>query len=199
MNQQWFIAAISLLLLLLFAVITRILQNRYRSQRLLTALRDSLPAPLRVRGEERQGSTLAAFDPAPDPFRKLEAMLQLTRMKPQLILRGQLVQRPHQELLWERGRTPDRALRRSIDAGLWELRRIDLFAGNFAVRGTNTSALEHVFFDMQARFGAFLNRMSVQAEGEYEVLVALDAARFNEADLPALIATLRAMGRAGLR
>ena len=198
-NQQIIVTAISIVLLLLIALIARIIQNQQRSQRLWSGLRNSLPAPLKVRLEAHQDGQLAFFEPAPEPFRKLEAQMQTAQRSPRIVLRGQLVKRPLEELLWQRGRPPDRALRRSIDAGLWELRRIDLVDGEFAVRGVNTAALDHSFFDLQARFGAFLQRVSVQAGDDFEVEIVVNANRFNNEDLPALLATLRGLGRAALR
>lgn len=199
MFQELIVAAISIILLGLIAIAARIIQNRRRAQRLWEGLRSALPGPLRLRLAKDRHLQIAEFAPAPDPFQKLQAELERSLYQPRLVIRGKLNRRIQEELLWLRGRPPARALRRSVDAGLWETRRIDLLDGEFAVRGTNTSALEHVFFDMQARFGAFLQRVSVLVEEDEELRVELDVSRFNESDVPALVTTIRALGRAALR
>ena len=67
------------------------------------------------------------------------------------------------------------------------------------MRGANTGAIEHVFLDLQTRFRPFLFKISVQADTDPECTVILRLARFNLQELPALVTSLRGLGRAALR
>lgn len=213
MDQPWLIAAISIFLLLLIGALSIIIQNHRRNQLLLQALDQSSRSKVIWKGGTHGQAPIALFEPAPSPFRTLQAELgqllpswrSLGRLgskkvrRNHLRLRGTLQERPSEELVWTRGRPPARAIARSPDPALWELRRLDLVDGDFAVRGINTMALEHAFFDLQARFGAFLQHIFVQVDADYEVEIELHADRLSAEDIPALITTLRALGRAALR
>ncbi|MFN8446462.1 MAG: hypothetical protein U0175_37070 [Caldilineaceae bacterium] len=213
MDQQSLITAISILLLLLIGVLSIIIQNHRRNQILLQALNESSRSKVTLQPGGSSRYKLAVFVSAPSPFRTLHAELgQPTpvsflfgwlergdRRAGHLCLRGNLSERPSEELVWTHGLPPGRAIARSPDSALWELRRLDLVEGDFAVRGINTNALEHAFFELQARFGAFLQHVLVQADAEYEVEIDLLAGRLNAEDIPALITTVRSLGRAALR
>ncbi len=70
----------------------------------------------------------------------------------------------------------------------------------YAVRGADTTALEYVFVDLQARFGALLQQVSVVADREdVHVEVVMRGAGLRTSDAPALVTTLRSLGRAALR
>lgn len=213
MDQQWLITAISILLLLLIGTLSIIIQNQRRNQILLQALNESSRSKVTLQPSGTSRYKLAVFESAPSPFRSLHAEFgqplpvsflfdwlgHRERRAGRLRLRGKLTERPSEELVWRHGLPPDRAIARSPDSALWELRRLDLVEGDFAVRGINTNALEHAFFELQARFGAFLQHVLVQADAEYEVEIELLAGRLNAEDIPALITTARSLGRAALR
>jgi hypothetical protein len=79
------------------------------------------------------------------------------------------------------------------------LRRLDIVDAEFVVRGADTGAVERVFLDLQARFGTHLRQVAVRADEPINVEVTLRTARFPAEDVPALVATVRALGRAALR
>jgi hypothetical protein len=92
---------------------------------------------------------------------------------------------------------PAHALARRERVSLWVQRRSDLLASEYAMRGADTTALEHVFVDLQARFGALLQRVSVVADREdAHVEIVLHGAGLRATEAAALIATVRALGRA---
>ncbi len=207
------VALISVLLLLLIGVLAGLVQNGRRNQLLLTALDNSWRGRAKPLRPINWRGFAVTLDPPPDPYVKFEArftafsyfslidlllrsgggaanMLQFT---------GKLANRPHQEVLWMRGRPAGRALGRSGDPALWQARRIDLLNGDFAVRGVNTSAIEHAFFDLQARYGPFLQKVSLQADEPIEMELMINAGQLTAEDIPGLVAALRGLGRAGMR
>jgi hypothetical protein len=116
-----------------------------------------------------------------------------------LIFVAKLPARPAAELLWQEGQAPGRALAQRDRSHLWVLRRLDVVDAEYAVRGANTGAIEHVFLDLQTRFRPFLVRIGVQADADPECTVILRLARFELRDLPAFVTSLRGLGRASQR
>jgi hypothetical protein len=79
-------------------------------------------------------------------------------------------------------------------------RRSELIGGEYAVRGPDAAALEYVFVDLQARFGHALRRVHVAADREdAHVEVTLQGSSLRRSDAPALVATVRSLGRAATR
>ncbi|MFZ1767815.1 MAG: hypothetical protein WAU00_01385, partial [Caldilinea sp.] len=118
----------------------------------------------------------------------------------ELIIRGRLPDRPAAELLWARGRIPARALARRERVSLWVQRRSDLIDSEYAVRGADTAALEHVFIDLQARFGPLLHSVNVVADREdVHIELIMRGAALRASEAPGLVATIRSLGRAAAR
>ncbi|MFN3980407.1 MAG: hypothetical protein ACK4SA_08495, partial [Caldilinea sp.] len=68
------------------------------------------------------------------------------------------------------------------------------------VRGVDTTALEYVFVDLQARFGALLQRVSIVADCEgVHIEVVMRGGELQGSAAPALVTTLRSLGRAAQR
>ena len=121
----------------------------------------------------------------------------LTHHAERFVFVAKLPSRPAAELIWQEGQAPGRALAQRDRSHLWVLRQLDVVNAEYAVRGANTGAIEHVFLDLQTRFRPFLMRISVQADTDPECTVVLRLARFNLQELPALVTSLRGLGRAG--
>jgi hypothetical protein len=82
---------------------------------------------------------------------------------------------------------------------LWQRRYSELLASEYAVRGADTGAIEHVFVDLQARFGGLLRRVSLVADREeWQLEVVLKSSELRAADTPALMITLCSLARAAL-
>lgn len=204
----------ALLMLLLIAWLATTVQTRRRNQGLAGGFDDSTRSRLVYARAASASGFVAHFEPSPEPFTRLELRYRsgatvdpiglLVRIfsgrKDELTIQGLLPDRPAVELVWERGRIPDRALARRSRASLWVLRRSDLIDSEYAVRGADTTALEYVFVDLQARFGALLQRVSVVADREdVHIEVVLRGASLRSSDAPALVTTLRSLGRAARR
>jgi hypothetical protein len=154
---------------------------------------------------------LAALQPAPEPFVDFRCEYRsaasanpldwLGGRGARLVLRGVVSQRPAAELIWQRGRVAAQALGGSgrSRTTLWERRRLDIVDAEFVVRGADTGAVERVFLDLQARFGTHLLLVSVRGDEPISVEAVLRTAGFPAEDVPALVATVRALGRAALR
>lgn len=204
---------VALVALLIIAWIAARLQTGRRNQGLAQGFADSTRNRLVFARAPAPGGFDARFEPAPDPFAHLTLLYRggttvdpigllarAVRGGDALIVRGLLHERPAAELLWARGQIPDRALARRARVSLWVQRRSDLIASEYAVRGADTTALEHVFVDLQARFGALLQQVSVVADREdVHVEVVLHGAGLRATEAAALIATLRSLGRAAMR
>jgi len=215
MTDRLLLATIAALLaLLIIAWLAARNQTGRRNQGLAQGFADSTRSQLRFERTPTAGGFVASFEPAPAPFVQLQLFYRggatidpigllvrtVTGRRDELSLRGLLHERPAAELLWARGRIPARALARREHASLWMQRRSDLIDSEYAVRGVDTAALEHVFVDLQARFGALLHSVSVVADREeMHVEIVLRGADLRAAEAPGLIATLRSLGRAALR
>jgi hypothetical protein len=204
----------ALLLLVIIAWLATNLQTRRRNQGLAGSFDDATRSRLIYARTASARGFDAHFEPAPEPFTRLELRYRsgatvdpiglfarfLTGRSDELVIRARLPDRPTAELVWERGRIPERALARRARTSLWIQRRSDLIDSEYAVRGTDTTALEYVFVDLQARFGALLQRVSVVADREdVHIEVYMRGAELRTSDAPALVTTLRSLGRAAQR
>jgi hypothetical protein len=215
MTDRLFLATIAAVLaLLIIAWLAARVQTGRRNQGLAQGFADSTRSRLIFARSPAAGGFIARFEPAPEPYTQLELLYRggatvdpigllmraATGRRDELVVRGLLLDRPAAELLWARGRIPARALARRARVSLWVQRRSDLIASEYAVRGVDTTALEHVFVDLQARFGALLHSVSVVADREdVHVEIVLRGADLRAAETPGLVATLRSLGRAALR
>lgn len=152
----------------------------------------------------------AQIEPAPEPYWRFSIAYHTTpnplewlirrvaQRQARLVIQGQLRERPQAELLWVRGRVPARALSRSRNPALWVQRRMDYMPYEYATRGVNTGALVHAFTDLQTRFGPLLDKVAIQADSNPEIEIVVRATGLNLEELPALVTTVRAIGRATL-
>ena len=153
----------------------------------------------------------AVFSPGPDPFVSLTvtrekgplggpfraAARKRTPTLDQLRFHGVLDSAPRQELLWSKGETPNRAIRRGDEAGLWTHHRMDLTGSEYITRGDNAGALAHVLFDMQRRYNPFLHQLFVDGEATPHVVVTIQLAHgLNVEEMPALVSLIRTAARA---
>lgn len=203
------VTLVALLALLIIAWIAARLQTGRRNQSLAQGFADSTRSRLIFARPPTPGGFNAHFEPAPEPFAHLTLLYRggttvdpigllarALRGSDELTVRGLLHERPAAELSWARGHIPARALARRERVSLWVQRRSDLLASEYAVRGADTTALEHVFVDLQARFGALLQRVSVVADREdAHIEIVLHGAGLRATEAAALIATVRALGR----
>ena len=207
------VTALAVVLLLVIAAVAARRQALRRSQALVAALAASVRGRVDCARGPGAGGFLAALLPAPEPFVDFRCEYRsaatsnpldwLGGRGARLVLRGVVGQRPAAELIWQRGRVAAQALgghsgSRSRTT-LWERRRLDIVDAEFLVRGADTGAVERVFLDLQARFGTHLLLVSVRADEPVTLVVALRTAGFPAEDVPALVATVRALGRAALR
>lgn len=204
----------TLALLLALARVAATLQTRRRNRRLAADFDSSTRSHLVYTTSPSAGGFVAHFEPPPDPFVQLELhyrggatvdplgllLRAISGHSDELTIRGLLPERPAAELVWTRGRIPERALARRERTSLWVRRRSDLIDSEFAVRGVDTTALEYVFVDLQARFGALLQRVNVVADREdMHIEVVMRGGELQGSAVPALVATLRSFGRAAQR
>jgi len=205
---------IGILALLVAAWLATTMQGRKRNLALALGFEESTRSRLVYLRNVSIRGFAAHFEPAPEPFTCLEVVYRsgatpdpigfliaaLTRQNDELTLRALLPERPAAELIWERGRIPALARAQRARGSLWVHRRSELIGGAYAVRGVDVAALEYVFVDLQARFGHALRCVHVAADREdVHVEVSLQGANLRRADAPALVATVRSLGRAALR
>jgi hypothetical protein len=204
---------VALLLLLLLAIIAARVQSVRRGREILAALNESTRGRISMLRGPDAGGFVGSLQPAPEPFLHFVAdyraaqtldlagqvLNPVTHHAERLVFVAKLPSRPAAELIWQEGQAPGRALAQRDRSHLWVLRRQDVVNAEYVVRGANTGAIEHVFLDLQTRFRPFLVRISVQADADPECTVVLRLARFNLQELPALVTSLRGLGRAALR
>jgi hypothetical protein len=206
-------SVVAIVLLLILALLAARVQAARRGQEILRALDESARGRVQLlRGPDARGF-VGSFQPPPEPFLHLVADYRVARafdlpgqlLNPfthgaeRLIFVAKLPARPAAEIIWQEGQTPGRALAQRDRSHLWVLRRLEMVHAEYAVRGANTGAIEHVFLDLQTRFRPFLVRISVQADADPECTVVLRLSRFNLQELPALVTSLRGLGRAAQR
>ena len=208
------IALAATLALLLLAWVAARVQTARRNDTLAQGFADSTRSQLVYARTPAGAGFLAAFAPPPDPFVRLEVdcrssatvdpigllLHAVSRRHDRLMIRGLLPERPAAELVWATGRIPGLASAQRARASLWVQRRSALIAGEYAVRGVDTAALEYVFADLQARFGPLLQAVTVTGErAEVHVEIVLAGAGLRTSQTPALVATVRSLGRAAQR
>jgi hypothetical protein len=212
-NRFLLTSLVALVLLFILAAIAARLQSARRGHAILAALDESTRGRISLLRGPDAGGFVGSLQPPPEPFlhfvadyRSAQALdlagqllNPLTHHAERLVFVAKLPSRPTAELIWQEGQAPGRALAQRDRSHLWVLRRLDVVNAEFAVRGANTGAMEHVFLDLQTRFRPFLVRISVQADADPECTVVLRLARFNLQELPALVTSLRGLGRAALR
>ena len=203
----------AVLSLLLIAWIAARVQTARRSRALALALDDSTRGRVMLQRGPGAAGVAGLIEPVPDPYvslavnyRAASALDPVTwlgrlaqRPDDRLVFEGRLPERPVAELVWQEGRIPAYATARRERSTLWVPRRADVVDAEYAVRGVDTGAIEHVFVDLQARFRPFLQEVIVLAEQEPEVRVVLRLAGLNLREIPPLVASLRTLGRAALR
>jgi len=200
--------------LLVAAWVAATAQTRRRNQSLAAGFDNSTRSRLTYVDSPAARGFTAHFDPPPEPFVRLELhyrggatvdpigllLRTLSGRSDELTLCGLLPDRPVAELVWTRGRIPERALARRERASLWVQRRSDLIDSEYAVRGVDTAALEYVFVDLQARFGPLLELVSVVADREdAHIEIVMRGVGLQGSAVPALVATVRSLGRAAQR
>lgn len=212
-RERWLATLLCVAALLAIGVIAGLVQNTRRCAEIAAALSDSTRGRLRPTSASTARHLEARIEPAPDPFREftvsfaavttfspLDLALRLFfGRKQRLLIRGELLKRPEEEIVWLRGHAPARSLGRSAATALWVQRRLDIVNGEYAVHGVNPAAIEHAFWDLQTRFGAVLEKISVQADATPGVEIIVRADNLNAEDLPALVTTIRSLGRASSR
>jgi hypothetical protein len=212
-NRLIVVTLVAVLALLLIAWIAARVQTARRSRALAVALGDSTRGLVALRRGPGAGGLAGAIDPPPDPYVSLTVdyraasglnpLTWLGRLAQQpddrIVFAGRLPARPAAELVWQTGRIPAYATARRARSTLWVPRHADVVNAEYAVRGVDTGAIEHVFVDLQARFRPFLQEVVVLAEHDPEVRVVLQLAGLNLGEIPPLVASLRMLGRAALR
>jgi hypothetical protein len=213
--RSWLLAWFWLILPLLLLVVTVGLvliahwQTVHRSQAMLRAFQDSTRGRVLVRrGPDGRGFE-AAIEPAPEPMVQFTMhyqarsnldprhwLMRRARREEQLVIQGRLSEPPQQELHWVRGSIPGRALGKAPSATLWTLHQLDFVQTEFATRGTNPGALIHAFSELQTRFEPLLDQMLVLRERQPTFTLALRSRKLEVAEIPALVALVRAAGRA---
>lgn len=204
---------VALLLLFVLAAIAARMQAVRRGHNVLEALGESVRGRITLlRGPDASGF-VGNIQPPPEPFLQLVAdyrsapsydligqlLNPITHHSERLIFVAKLPSRPAAEIIWQEGQVPARALAQRERSLLWVQRNLDVINAEYAVRGANTGAMEHVFLDLQTRFRPFLFKISVQADADPECTVVLRLARFNLTELSAFVTSLRGLGRAALR
>jgi hypothetical protein len=212
-NRLWPLMLLALIVLLALALrwIIKSMQTTGRSRAMVAALADSTRSQVITTQPPGRTGFLVALKPAPEPFRHFTISYHATsnfalrHPADRLIFQGKLVTSPRAELLWQRGQIPARALG---GRALWARRRLDVTNSEYAtrgdnLRGDNVNAIIRVFSDLHTRFGSALEKVTIQAEveteGEPEVEVVLWGNQLMPEEIPALVAVMRAMGRAALQ
>lgn len=200
----------SVLLLVVLWVSTAIYNSR-RGRSLVNMLQTSTRGQVLIERAPGPDGFFVQLKPAPEPFDRVALTFHTAanplswpwrlflRRPPRLIIQATLMERPQSELIWERGHIPAKALSRRGNATLWVQRQLDFLRYEYATRGVNPSGLIHHFTDLQTRFGPQLYKILVQGDTVPEIEIGLRTAALNPEDLPPLITTIRALGRAAIR
>lgn len=200
--------------------------NRRRSRAFLAALQDSTSAAMTLHAGPDAGGFVAIFEPPPAPFYYVAAIFrplppQSYWLRPLLLgrdrlrLRGILTQAPQNELIWTRGKTPDRAAGHGAQPGLWQRKIHHTSNVEFELRGPNSGALENGFRGYHTRFGPLLQSFHLSRKEQTErqlrnfslldaqktaadLEIELSAAKLPIEEIAPLVAQFRAVGRAAL-
>lgn len=209
-QEDWLLGVVALLVLLVIAWIILALYYNQRGHAIGAALNDSARGQVLYARPPRAHGFFAQIEPAPDPFWRLSIAYHTTpnplewlgrrphQRHARLVIQGQIKERPRAELFWSRGRIPSRALSRTSHPSLWVQRRLDFLAYEYATRGVSTNAIVRAFTDLQTRFGPQLEKVAVQADTNPELEIVVRTTSLNLQEIPALITTIRALGRAAL-
>lgn len=212
-NRFVLTSLVALAMLFVLALLAARVQARRRAESVLFSLGESVRGRVTLLRGPDAGGFVASIQPPPEPFLHFVAdyraapahdlagqlLNPLTHHAERLHFVAKLPARPPAEIIWQEGRIPARALSYRGRSQLWVQRRLDFVNAEYAVRGANTGAIEHVFLDLQTRFRPFLLKIGVQADADPECTVIMRLARFNLQELPALVTSLRSLGRAALR
>ncbi|MCB0080996.1 MAG: hypothetical protein KDE47_08710 [Caldilineaceae bacterium] len=200
--------------------------NRRRGRLFLMAFNDSTGATMAVHfGPDARGF-VAYFEPAPAPYVYLAVLFRpsppqtywlrpLLLRRDRLYLRGILTEPPRNELIWTRGRIPDRAAGHGPRAQLWQRKVHHTTNVEFELRGSNCGALENGFRALHMRFSPLLLRVNLLGDAAIErrlrnlhavdarntpvdLQLDLTAAKLPAEEIAALVAQARALGRAAL-
>ncbi len=209
-NDYWLLGTLGLGTLLVSVWVMAAIYYTRRGHAIGAALNDSARSKVVFGRTPRPRGFFAHLEPAPDPFWRLSVAYHTTpnpiewigrrliSRQSRLVIQGQIKERPRAEMLWVRGRVPGRALGRAANPSLWVQRRLDFLAYEYATRGVNTGALVHAFADLQTRFGPILDKVAIQADTNPELEIVVRTNGMNLDEIPALITTIRALGRAAL-
>lgn len=212
LDTHWFITAFGIGTLLLFGWLAGASQNLRRSRAFLVSFNDSTRGVVSLHWGPNFRGFFAKIQPAPEPFSQFIITYHavsnlnvlgllfrpLTRQMDRMIIHGKLTGYPSAELIWVRGQVPSHALGHGRGATLWVQHHLDFMNCEYATRGINPSGLVHVFADLQARFGPWLRKVSIQGDDTPEMEIVINTARLNAEEMSALVTTLRAAGRAAL-
>jgi len=209
-NEYWLLSALAFGMLLLVLWIIAAIYYRQRGYAVGAAINDSARGNVVFDRPPQPRGFFAHVEPAPDPFWRLSIAYHTTPnpvewlarwlvgRQARLVIQGQIKDRPRAELFWVRGKIPHRALSRTGNPTLWVQRRLDFLAYEYATRGVNTGAIVHAFIDLQSRFGPLLDKVTIQADSNPELEIVVRTANLDLQEIPALITTIRAVGRAAL-
>ncbi len=185
-------------------------QMQERGRQFLAQIDDSTVAHAAIDAPVSAGGFIATLLPAPEPYDHCSVryqtsadlnpfvwLTQLIAPAPEhLVIHATLPSPPGSELVWDRGQSPPTALGLHPGRELWSRRRLDTVDAEYATRGDITNGVQHVFAELQSRFGPFLRRIIVSAESEPHIIVILSTERFDPVQTPVLIALVRSLGRA---
>jgi hypothetical protein len=188
------------------------LRRWLQAKQLLEGMQATVPGGIDYRWQWDRGGFIAELRKPPEPFVQFQVMCQ-----PQvaldalgwiqqlwnptgdlLALHAVLPAPPKQELIWTRGQPPERMLGRDPDREVWIHQRLDFAHIIYGTRGSNTAPLRHVFSELVARFHPLLEQVWVHRDSDVQVGVVMHASRIDPEELPAVIVTLRALGRGAL-
>jgi hypothetical protein len=204
--QLWIITGIVALLVVIW--VSTAFYNVRRGWALVSKLQESTRGQVLVERAPSHQGFFVLLSPPPEPFQRITVTFLtganpliwpwrlLRGQLPRLVIQASLRERPEAELIWERGRIPAKALSRRGHTSLWVQRRLDFLNYEYATRGVNPSGLIHNFTDLQTRFGPQLYKIAIQADMVPEIEVGLHTAGLNPEELPPLVTTIRAAGRA---
>lgn len=213
-DYLWLTAALGLLLLMLALwLLDRWLVQR-RHQRIIAAVNDSTRARLVLEQRPTRAGFCGHLQPVPEPFTQLTISHQAgaswawlgaplalrSHRGGRLVLQGRLLARPQAELLWTRGKIPGRALSKlPDDLALWRAHRLDFINSEYVTRGANPNGVIHAFVELQTRWEPLLLQVKVARDETPSLTLVLRSARLEPAEIPALLAATRALGRAALQ
>jgi hypothetical protein len=206
-NRWLLVTALMLLALLVIGFVGGRIQRRRRSRDLALGLGDSTRGVLIYSAGPGSPGFTAEIQPSPDPFAKFSIehrggsnpFFAWAGNRESLRFRAKLQARPVAELLWVRGKLPPVTSSLGMRVSMWVQRRLDYLNVDYAVRGSNTAAVEHVFLDLQTRFGQALRLVRIYGDEEPDFEVVIRSGRLDGREMPALVTTLRALGRGALR